>query len=84
MKLTRVFLFKLSTVKQFPKACLYWVRIFFHPIMSDDEVVSVCNAIKVVAMKVPSWKKEYRSTPHGYIMKNSDNEIRIPIEEWFV
>ncbi|MFS4466829.1 aminotransferase class V-fold PLP-dependent enzyme [Maribacter sp. 2210JD10-5] len=60
-----------------------WVRISFHPTMTDTEIEFVCDAVQQVAENAKDWKKEYRFTPHGYVHKNPEKEIKIAVKDWF-
>ncbi|WP_238474584.1 aminotransferase class V-fold PLP-dependent enzyme [Maribacter algarum] len=60
-----------------------WVRISFHPTMTDSEIEKVCDAVERVAKKGMGWKKEYRFTPFGYRPKNQENDFLVSLEQWF-
>lgn len=40
-----------------------WVRVSFHPAMSDGEVAAVCDAIAQVAEHGDAWAADYRHLP---------------------
>ena len=60
-----------------------WTRISFHPTTTDWEVLQVCHAVRSIVRKGHEWAKEYRKTPTGYMLKNKELEIKVPVEEWF-
>jgi selenocysteine lyase/cysteine desulfurase len=40
-----------------------WVRVSFHPVMSDAEVDAVCDAVAAVAENGAAWSADYRALP---------------------
>ncbi len=60
-----------------------WVRISFHPTSSNAEVEKVCNALKAIVSNAEVWKKEYRRTPDGYVVKDKALQTRINVYKWF-
>lgn len=60
-----------------------WVRVSFHPVQTDKEVLQVCHAIRKIAQKGHGWAKGYKKTKDGYIPKNPADQQRVPIHEWF-
>jgi selenocysteine lyase/cysteine desulfurase len=40
-----------------------WVRVSFHPVMSDAEVAAVCDAIVQIAEHGDEWASDYRQRP---------------------
>jgi selenocysteine lyase/cysteine desulfurase len=40
-----------------------WVRVSFHPVMSDGEVDAVCDAIVAIAEHGSEWAADYRALP---------------------
>jgi selenocysteine lyase/cysteine desulfurase len=40
-----------------------WVRVSFHPVMSDAEVAAVCDAIVQIAEHGDEWAHDYRQRP---------------------
>ncbi len=37
-----------------------WVRLSLHPVMSNQELDYICNAIKEIISNVEEWKKDYK------------------------
>ncbi len=60
-----------------------WTRVSFHPTTADWEVLQVCHAIRTLVKKGRRWAREYTKTPTGYILKDKNAAMRIPVEEWF-
>ncbi len=60
-----------------------WVRISFHPTSSNAEVEKVCNALKAIVSNAEVWKKEYRRTPDGYVVKDKTLQTQINVHKWF-
>lgn len=62
-----------------------WVRISFHPIMSDAEVAHVCNAVLAVAENGLQWQADYHSLPlsNDFKHKAYTPEIDVLLDRWF-
>lgn len=61
-----------------------WVRISLHPIMTDEEVHFICDAVEAVVKNVDVWKKDYRyaATTNEFV-HISQPSFRKQVEEWF-
>ncbi|MCV9929795.1 aminotransferase class V-fold PLP-dependent enzyme [Flavobacterium sp. LS1R49] len=63
-----------------------WVRLSLHPIMTNDEVVFICDAIQKVVLNHKEWQKDYRhnhSTNEFESIIQEEN-IAEEVKEWFV
>lgn len=62
-----------------------WVRISFHPTMTDDEVDQVCHAVCEVARNGQQWSRDYRQCPGGNDFENlgAPPAIHEMVEQWF-
>lgn len=62
-----------------------WVRMSVHPVMTDEEVEFIINAIEQVALHYQEWKKEYvydadtNEYHHGSYIDNTAVEVN----RWF-
>lgn len=63
-----------------------WVRLSLHPIMTNDEVLFISNAIHEVVVYYKYWQKDYRYNRVTNEFENcAKNEtIKEETEEWFV
>jgi selenocysteine lyase/cysteine desulfurase len=61
-----------------------WVRLSLHPIMTNDEVLFICNAIKKVVLNHREWQKDYLHNPatneFEYLLEETIEE---DVKEWF-
>ena len=62
-----------------------WVRVSFHPAMSDAEVGAVCDAIVDVATHGETWAADYRHLPrlNDYEHLGGAAEIAPLVAGWF-
>lgn len=60
-----------------------WVRVSFHPTMSNAEVNQICDAIVETAEKGAIWAEDYLKLGEGYVHMLKEKRERIAIEEWF-
>jgi len=62
-----------------------WVRMSVHPVMTNEEVEFIINAIEQVALHYQEWKKEYvydadtNEYHHGSYMDDTAAEVN----QWF-
>jgi selenocysteine lyase/cysteine desulfurase len=55
-----------------------WIRVSFHPTMTDKEVAYVVDAIKQVTENLPLWSKEYRFDPAKGDFEHCNAELKFP------
>ncbi|SHJ79675.1 Selenocysteine lyase/Cysteine desulfurase [Arenibacter nanhaiticus] len=62
-----------------------WVRISLHPVMTDEEVKRICDAIKLVAENIDEWSKPYtyNCVNNEYEYSEGDDQIIGQVKEWF-
>ncbi|HSD06414.1 aminotransferase class V-fold PLP-dependent enzyme [Flavobacterium sp.] len=62
-----------------------WVRLSLHPIMSNEELLFISNAIREVVSFYEEWQKEYKYNPRNNEFENIDNQETIAedVKEWF-
>ncbi len=62
-----------------------WVRVSFHPCMSDADVTAVCAAIVAVAQHGEAWSADYRRLPHmnDYAHVGPTYDMEAHIAPWF-
>lgn len=63
-----------------------WVRFSIHPIMTDEEVSYICEAIKELAANHKTWIADYKYVANKnefvHVRSNAKEECA-PIDEWF-
>lgn len=60
-----------------------WVRISFHPTMSNSDVNKICDAIMEIAKTGTVWANDYLKLGEGYLHMLKEKRERIAVEEWF-
>lgn len=62
-----------------------WVRMSIHPVMTDEEVHYILDAIHEVAMNYHDWKSdyEYSEETNEYNHKSFDDGIDEKVGDWF-
>lgn len=60
-----------------------WVRVSFHPTMSNSDVNQICDAITEIAKKGSVWAEDYLKIGEGYLHMLKEKREKIAIEEWF-
>jgi len=62
-----------------------WVRLSLHPIMSNEELIYICDAIEKVAVNYKKWKKdyEYNSVSNEFENPKIKDNIEKEVKEWF-
>ena len=62
-----------------------WVRVSFHPVMSDAEVDWVCRAIVHIAQQGDEWARDYEHLPqvNDYRRIGGDDGTQAVVDEWF-
>ncbi|MEL6483451.1 MAG: selenocysteine lyase, partial [Bacteroidota bacterium] len=56
-----------------------WVRVSLHPVLTDEEVIFICNAVDQIATRIKEWGKDYRYNP-----KNNEFEHLLKGDEVLV
>jgi selenocysteine lyase/cysteine desulfurase len=63
-----------------------WIRISFHPTMTNDEVVKCMDAIHQVSLNHKEWSKEYKyhtRTNEFEKIGLQDSEAKMLVDSWF-
>ncbi|WP_431241315.1 aminotransferase class V-fold PLP-dependent enzyme [Flavobacterium sp. P21] len=62
-----------------------WVRLSLHPIMTNEELSFICNAIQQVASNYKKWQKDYEYNPATNEFDNPriQDTIAKEVNEWF-
>jgi selenocysteine lyase/cysteine desulfurase len=62
-----------------------WVRLSLHPIMTNEELLFICNAIQEVAANHKEWQKDYHhnSATNEYESSVTESGIEREVKEWF-
>ncbi|MGB3007217.1 MAG: aminotransferase class V-fold PLP-dependent enzyme [Chitinophagaceae bacterium] len=62
-----------------------WIRMSVHPVMTDDEIKTILDAIEQLALNYSAWKAEYIYEPdtneyHHHSFKDTAGEL---VNSWF-
>lgn len=62
-----------------------WVRLSLHPVMTDEEVMYITDAIEEIAVYPKRWLNQYEYSSHTneYHPKTENHELRNTLERWF-
>ena len=62
-----------------------WIRMSLHPIMTDEEIDIILDAIEELSINHAEWKKDYTYDPHNnYFIHNSTPESeKQMVTGWF-
>jgi len=62
-----------------------WVRLSFHPTMTDAEVQYVLDAVRQIGVHAKEWEKDYMydRRSNEYSHKADHGQLRRTVEEWF-
>jgi selenocysteine lyase/cysteine desulfurase len=62
-----------------------WIRMSIHPVMTDEEVHYILNAIEQVALHFSTWKAEYvyEADKNEYRHINFKDEVTDTVNHWF-
>ena len=62
-----------------------WVRLSLHPIMTDKELLFICDAVQKVALNYNEWKKDYQYNAAANEFQNIHihESITNEVKEWF-
>jgi selenocysteine lyase/cysteine desulfurase len=62
-----------------------WVRLSLHPILTNDELLFICEAIEQVALHYKKWQKEYQYNPATNEFEHAEIKETIvkEVNEWF-
>jgi len=62
-----------------------WVRMSFHPVMTDAEIDLVISGVKELALNHEEWKQdyEYHESTNEWHYKNGNNAPQEIVEKWF-
>lgn len=62
-----------------------WVRMSIHPTMTNDEIHTICNAIKEVSEHYTTWGKDYDYDPikNEFVHKDKTPIEKTIIKDWF-
>lgn len=62
-----------------------WVRVSLHPTMTNEELLLICSAIKLIVLNIEEWQKLYQYNPatnefDNLVLKETINE---DVKSWF-
>ncbi len=60
-----------------------WVRLSIHPVMTNDEVDDICDAIKAVVENHERWSEDYHYSPEANEFYHISKESGPDIADWF-
>lgn len=62
-----------------------WIRMSFHPVMTNDEIDQVITGVKELAQHHEEWKNdyEYHQSTNEWHYKRGNNAPQQIVEEWF-
>ena len=62
-----------------------WIRMSFHPVMTNDEIDQVITGVKELAQHHEEWKDdyEYHQSTNEWHYKRGNNAPQQIVEEWF-
>lgn len=62
-----------------------WVRLSLHPIMTNEELLFICDAIEEVVLNYKNWQKDYRykAATNEFESILTKETIKEDVEEWF-
>ncbi|MCC9064697.1 aminotransferase class V-fold PLP-dependent enzyme [Flavobacterium piscisymbiosum] len=62
-----------------------WVRLSLHPIMTNDEVLFICDAIQQVVSNHKEWQKDYKhnTATNEFESLVKEESIENEVKEWF-
>lgn len=63
-----------------------WVRLSLHPIMTNEEVTFICDAIAKVVANIEAWRSDYtynKATNEYDCNTSSDENIIVTVQKWF-
>lgn len=62
-----------------------WIRMSIHPVMTNEEVVYLMDAIEALAREFPQWSKEYTYNPHSneFAYTGGDSFESDLVADWF-
>ena len=62
-----------------------WVRLSLHPIMTNEELLFICDSIKQVALHYEKWQNDYQYNRCSNEFENLDSteSIEEEVKEWF-
>ncbi|HMO34194.1 MAG TPA: aminotransferase class V-fold PLP-dependent enzyme [Lacibacter sp.] len=62
-----------------------WVRMSIHPVMTDEEVTCILDAIEQVALHYADWKKDYVYDPqtNEYHHATAADQAAAAVNRWF-
>jgi selenocysteine lyase/cysteine desulfurase len=62
-----------------------WVRLSLHPIMTNEELLFICDAIQQVAQNYQEWQKDYQYNSSSNEFENVvfEENIEKEVQKWF-
>ncbi|WKL49299.1 aminotransferase class V-fold PLP-dependent enzyme [Flavobacterium pectinovorum] len=62
-----------------------WVRLSLHPIMTNEELLFICDAVKQVVQNYQEWQKDYKYNSSSNEFENvvSKEDIEKEVQKWF-
>ncbi|SNQ43205.1 aminotransferase class V-fold PLP-dependent enzyme [Cellulophaga lytica] len=63
-----------------------WVRLSLHPLMTNEDVIFISEALKEIQKKIALWKCDYKYNPttnEWDCLQRGDQEIKQEVCKWF-
>ncbi len=60
-----------------------WVRLSLHPVMTDQEIDFILDAIEQTVSRAHQWQNDYCYSSHTNEFKHCDGDPRIDLKPWF-
>jgi selenocysteine lyase/cysteine desulfurase len=63
-----------------------WVRVSFHPAMTDAEIAQIMDAVELTARHCAAWSEDY-SYDHAsgeFVFRDRQRESKLVISDWFI
>ncbi|MEN2399146.1 aminotransferase class V-fold PLP-dependent enzyme [Flavobacterium sp. MC2016-06] len=63
-----------------------WVRFSLHPIMTNEDILFICKAVKKVAANYQEWQKDYQYNPSSNEFESliKKENIEEEVKDWFL
>ena len=62
-----------------------WIQLSLHPVLTDNELHYIIDAIEQIARHPEKWQKHYRYDLHTneYVPLKEDTGLKETLKEWF-
>ena len=60
-----------------------WIRISFHPLMTDKEIIYIGDSIKTAVDNIEEWRKDYTYDPKKNEFMHNNYKQLYDVHDWF-